>query len=283
MAGLERLDFIVVQVTTPPFDAVQVLREDDGSYAVELSARDASAPYEPQQVTALASLGLVPPTEAAPGGWRSAPGVGPSSPDEATTMADGVLSKVFGVEADAAIDVRHGNERAVREAAARVTAIRSTIEPVVAALSPGGTAVQDDDGDFVLDLGHVRVFVAVRALPGPPPPIVRVFAITNAGVTLSSELGLFLSRLNFTLMFGRFSIDAENASVWFDETLLGEHVTPEELRFTIEMVASTANEWDQKIASMFGGRVRSPEEEAAAAAGAGAGAPAVKPGQGGYL
>ena len=52
--------------------------------------------------------------------------------------------------------------------------------------------------------------------------------------------------------------------MWFDETLLGEHVTAEELRFTIEMVASTANEWDQKIASMFGGKVRSPEGEGAA-------------------
>ena len=281
VAALGPLDFVVVGLSLPPFDAVQVLKEEDGSYAVELSARDASVPYEPQQVTALAALGLVPPTEAKPGGWRSAPGVGPSTVDEATTMADGVLSKVFGLAADAAVDVRHGSERETRAAAARVAAIRATIEPVVATLSPDGKPVQDDDGDYVLDLGHVRVFVAPRALPGPPPPVVRVFAITNAGVTLSSELGLFLSRLNFSLMFGRFSIDAENASVWFDETLLGEHVTPEELRFTIEMVASTANEWDQKIASMFGGQVRAPEGEEGAASTSPP--PALKPGQGGYL
>jgi hypothetical protein len=284
VGALAPLDFIVVQVSTPPFDAVQVLREDDGRFTIQLSARDESTPYEPQQVTALASLGLVPPTEAAPGGWRSAPGFGPSSVDEATSMADGVLSKVFGLDADAAVDVRHGSDRLVREAAARVAAIRSTIEPVVAALSPGNKVVQDEDGDYVLDLGHVRLFVAVRALPGPPPPIVRVFAITNAGVNISSELGLFLSRLNFTLMFGRFSIDVENASVWFDETLLGEHVTAEELRFTIEMVASTANEWDQKIASMFGGRVLAPQGEAdGEGAAPGSVPPAVKPGQGGYL
>jgi hypothetical protein len=114
-----------------------------------------------------------------------------------------------------------------------------------------------------------------------------VFAITNAGVNLSSELGLFLARLNFSLMFGRFSIDADNASVWFDETLLGEHVTEEELRFTVEMVAATANEWDAKIAGMFGGRVRAPEPAMGGAEGGAAvgpdGSPANKPGQGGYL
>src|SRR4051794_14197199 len=278
VAALGPLDFVVVGLSTPPFDAVQVVREENASFTIELSARDESVPYAAEQVTALASLGLVPPAGGKPGGWRSADGIGPSSVDDATEVVDGVLSKVFGLAAAAAVDVRHGSEREARAAVARVAKIRSTIEPVVAALSPDGKPVQDDDGDYVLDIGHVRVFVAPRALPGPPPPIIRVFAITNAEVTLSSELGLFLSRLNFSLMFGRFSIDADNASVWFDETLLGEHVTDEELRFTIEMVAGAANEWDQKIASMFGGKVRSPEGGPEA----GAAAP-TKPGQGGYL
>jgi hypothetical protein len=278
VAALGPLDFVLVGLAVPPFDAVQVLREEDGSFVIELSARDELTPFSPEQVTALAPLGLAPPAGGKPGGWRSPEGLGRSSVDEVVGIVDRVLSEVFGIEAGAAVDVRHGSERAARQAAARVAAIRSTVEPVVAALSPEGKAVQDEDGDYVLDFGHTRVFVAPRALPGPPPPVVRVFAITNAGVTLSSELGLFLSRLNFSLMFGRFSIDAENTSVWFDETLLGEHVTAEELRFTIEMVASTGNEWDQKIASMFGGQVRSPEAPDAAAA-----ASTTKPGQGGYL
>jgi hypothetical protein len=266
-------------MSAPPFDAVQVLREEDGRFSVELSARDASVPYSPEQVTALAPLGLTPPPGGKPGGFRSPEGFGPASVDEAVTVVDGVLSKVFGLAAEAPVDVRHGSEREVRAAAARVARIRTTIEPVVAALSPDGKPVQDEDGDYILDLGHARVFVAPRALPGPPPPIIRVFAITNAEVTLSSELGLFLSRLNFSLMFGRFSIDADNASVWFDETLLGEHVTAEELRFTIEMVAGTANEWDQKIASMFGGKVRTPENPD----GAPTSPSPTKPGAGGYL
>jgi hypothetical protein len=113
-------------------------------------------------------------------------------------------------------------------------------------------------------------------MPGRPA-IIRVFAITNAGLNLTAELGLFLARLNFSLMFGRFSIDTDHQAVWFDETLLGDHVTDEELRVTVEMVASTANEWDQKIASTFGGRTRDPSSTE------GAPAPGGKPGQGGYL
>jgi hypothetical protein len=99
-------------------------------------------------------------------------------------------------------------------------------------------------------------------------------------LNLTAELGLFLARLNFSLMFGRFSIDTDHQAVWFDETLLGDHVTDEELKFTVEMVASTANEWDQKIAATFGGRIRDPQEEQSTSDGP---TPTSKPGQGGYL
>lgn len=157
--------------------------------------------------------------------------------------------------------------------------MRASIEPVLASIL-GKAAERDADGDYILDLGHVRVFVAPRALPGRPPPIIRIFAITNAGVALTPELGLFLSRLNFTLMFGRFSIDADNSAIWFDETLLGDHVTPEELRFIVEMVATTANEWDQKLAQMFGGKTRAPGEAGTAGPPP---TPNTKPGSGGYL
>jgi hypothetical protein len=293
VSALAPLDFVLVAVPRPPFDAVQVLREDDGSLAVVVAGRNVAAgapPYTPEQLTALARLGF--PAAAGAEGGAEGKGVSPAglrvatSPADAAaaaTLVDSLLGDVFGVEPGNPVDVRHGSERDAREAAQRIEHMRACIEPVLAELSGGTPAPQDDDGDYVLDIGHVRVFVAPRALPGRPPPIIRVFAITNAGVNLGSELGLFLGRLNFSLMFGRFSIDADNASVWFDETLLGEHVSAEELRFTVEMVAATANEWDQKIAGMFGGRIRSPESLPPPGGAAPDGAPTNKPGQGGYL
>ena len=279
VATLAPLDFLLVGVPRPPYDAVQVLREDEGAFAVQLSVRDpaAATPYSPEQLAALVRLGF-------PGVGEGVPkaAVAPADPSAAAALVDAVLGEVFGVDEATPVDVRHGSEREARLAEERVRTMRSCIEPVLTAMSDGKPPVQDDDGDYILDIGHVRVFVAPRSLPGRPPPIIRVFAITNAGVNLSSELGTFLGRLNFSLMFGRFSIDADNGAVWFDETLLGEHVTDEELRFTIEMVAATANEWDEKIAGMFGGRVRTPDSLPAASPPDGA-APANKPGQGGYL
>ena len=274
VGALAPLDFVLVGRSTAPLAAVRVLREEDGSLAVSIAPQELT----PEQVTTLARLGF--PAVSSPGEPPTA-AVPPADPAAAAALVESVLAEVFGVEASAAVDERPGTERDVRAAAQQVQAMRTAIEPVLAAINGGTPAPQDEDGDYLVDLGHVRVFVAPRSMPGRPPPIIRVFAITNAGVNVSSELGLFLARLNFSLMFGRFSIDAENASIWFDETLLGEHVTDEELRFSVEMVAATANEWDQKLASMFGGRTRSPDE-LPATGGEGANVPN-KPGQGGYL
>ena len=116
----------------------------------------------------------------------------------------------------------------------------------------GAPAPVDADGDYALKLGSVEVFVSPLALPNMLP-VVRVFAITNVEVNLTAELGLFLSRANFALMFGRFALDTDHRAVWFSETLLGEAFSDEELRFTVAMVAETADEWDDRIAEMFGG------------------------------
>jgi hypothetical protein len=81
-----------------------------------------------------------------------------------------------------------------------------------------------------------------------------VFAITNTDVSVGPELGLMLARLNFGLLFGRFALDAEHRAIWFDETLLGANVTIDQLRFTVNVVAQTASEWDRRLQQVFGGR-----------------------------
>nr|MDJ0869650.1 hypothetical protein [Myxococcota bacterium] len=61
--------------------------------------------------------------------------------------------------------------------------------------------------------------------------------------------------------------------------LLGDHFVDEELRFAIDVVARTADEWDDRLKQMFGGATyqevvtgRTRHE-----------VPPTKPGQGGYL
>jgi len=122
--------------------------------------------------------------------------------------------------------------------------------------------------------------VAPRSAPNGQI-VVRVFAITNVAVNINPELGLFLTRLNFGLMFGRFALDADHRSIWFDESLLGEQFREEELRFAIQVVASTADEWDDRMKQMFGGATY----QEVLSGRANGGPPPTKPGEGagGYL
>ena len=113
--------------------------------------------------------------------------------------------------------------------------------PVPLRHQEGQRPPQDPDGDYVLALGDVHAIVAPRAITGGPL-VVRVFSITNTGVKVVPELGLFLARLNFGLTFGRFALDTEHDAIWFDETLVGDQFTDDDLRFTIRVVASTADE-----------------------------------------
>ena len=270
VAALEPLAFVVVGLPQPPFDALQARREEDDTFVVELASRDTSAPFTPEQAAGLGALDFK-----EEGQTWVAPAV--KDADAAVDLVERVLTTVLGVEPATAIDLRHGTLRDERAAAAKLEEMRAFIGPVLQELV-GVAPTIDEDGDFVLDLHGMRVFVAPRALPGRPP-IIRVFCITNAGLNLSSELGLFLARVNFSLAFGRFSIDVDHGAVWFDETLLGDQVTPEELRFVVEIVAETAGEWDERIASMFGGRFRETDASGAPAPEA----VTTKPGEGGYL
>ena len=111
---------------------------------------------------------------------------------------------------------------------------------------------QDEDADDVIPSGDVPVVVAPRTTH-EAQVIVRLFSICNVGVHVTPDLGLFLARLNFGLMFGRFALDVEPSAIWSDETPLGEEFREEELRFAIRMVASTAAEWDERFKQLFGG------------------------------
>jgi hypothetical protein len=278
VASLEPLGFVVVGLPQPPFDAIQLRHEDDGTFVVEIASRDAATPFTDVQAKALADAGFVASGET----WAGSPV--PTSA-AAVDVLERVLGDVLGVGPATPVDVRHGTLRDERAAEAKLTEMRAFIEPVLQSILGGTAAPTDPDGDYIVDVHGSRVFVAPRSVPGRPP-IIRVFAITNAGLNLTPDLGLFLARLNFSLAFGRFSIDTDHRAVWFDETLLGDQVTADELTFVVGVVAQTSAEWDEKIASMFGGTYRTVPGE-----GDGDGGPTStststtpsKPGEGGYL
>jgi T3SS (YopN, CesT) and YbjN peptide-binding chaperone 1/T3SS (YopN, CesT) and YbjN peptide-binding chaperone 3 len=273
--ALEPFGFVATSPVGEPLHVVEVARGEDHRLEVRVPGRPPFVPELPEEVRGrLRSLGFAsekPSDRTRP--WTCAV----ADAAAAVELAQRILREGFGVEAAAALDVMHGNHRAEVEARQRLAAARERVEKVVAALS-GGKPQQDADGDYVLPIQDVHVVVSPRAMPGGPV-LVRVFAIANVGVSVTPELGLFLARLNFGLMFGRFTLDAEHASIWFDETLLGDQFSDEELRFAIQVVSSTADQWDDRLKQMFGGvtyqEVLKGRSDHAA--------PTTKPGHGGYL
>ena len=247
--ALEAFAFLLASPAGKPLHTVEVTRSEAGDLEVRVPGRPPIVPELAASVrAALRERGFgsaKPEDPTVP--WVHAAGDAAAAVD----LVQRVLGEVFEEKPDAALDVVHGSHRAEHESLQKVAVARAQIERVLAE-KIGRRPEQDEDGDYLVPIGDVRVTVAPRAAPGGPL-IVRVFAITNVGVRVAPELGLFLARMNFRLMFGRFALDAEHAAIWFDETLLGDQLSDEALRFTVGIVASTTDEWDDRIQQMFGG------------------------------
>jgi hypothetical protein len=273
--ALEPFEFVAVGPSGEPLHLVEVTRREDLRLEVRVPGRPPILPELPIPVrSALRERGFA----SADPADRTRPWVHEvADAAAAADLALRLLAEVFGEKPDAKLDVAHGSHKAEHVARQKLAVARQRVEKVVQEVA-GRRVEQDHDGDYVLPMRDVHVVVAPRVAPGGPV-IVRIFAITNVGVAVTPELGLFLARLNFGLMFGRFALDADRRSIWIDETLLGDAFTDEELRFTIDVVASTADQWDDRLKQMFGGatyqealaeRIQRPEA-------------LTKPGQGLYL
>jgi hypothetical protein len=247
--ALGAFEFLIVGPPDNPLSRLEIARAETGALEVAVPGRPAFLPELDVPVrSALRERGFASEDAAD----RSKPWRAPVADSQAAVaLVERVLREVFGGKPDAALDVVHGSRRAQHEAQQKLAALRKQVEPVLVDAF-GKLPEQDADGDYLLPIGDVRVVVAPRALPGGPC-LVRVFAVTNVGVEVAPELGLFLARLNFGLMFGRFALDAEHRAIWFDETLVGDKLCEESLRFTIHVVSTTADEWDDRLKQMFGG------------------------------
>lgn len=247
--ALDAFDCIVVAPAGRQLEALEVVRLEEGGLEARVPGRPAPFPnLTIEQRDQLESRGFEnkePDNVLEPWAKRVA------DASAAVELLEDVRVGIFGAKPDTRLDIAHGSHRLEHEARQKLTFARGRIEKIVEELL-GNAPDRDPDGDFVLPIGQVHVMVAPRAgIDGSV--VIRVFAVTNLGINVTAELGLFLARLNFGLMFGRFSLDVEHRSIWFDETLLGEHFREEELRFAVEVVSTTADAWDDRLKQMFGG------------------------------
>jgi T3SS (YopN, CesT) and YbjN peptide-binding chaperone 1 len=270
--SLEPFDFVAVVPDGQNLQVTEAARREDGGLEVRVPGRPRVFPELELAVrSALRERGFSSDDPSDP----TEPWVcGADDAGSAVTLLQDVLVEVFGAKREAKLDLGHGSHRSEHEVKQKLALARTRIEAIVTDLLEKAPE-RDDDGDYVLPIGQVHVMVAPRATPDAQV-VIRIFAITNVDVNVTPDLGLFLARMNFGLMFGRFALDAEHRAIWFDESLLGEQFREEELRFAIHMVSSTADGWDDRLKQMFGGiKYQEVLEGASAKA-----APPIKPGEG---
>jgi hypothetical protein len=273
--ALEPLAFVALGTPGRALQFVEVARSADGTLEVRIPGRPPGFPEigEPER-SVLADQGFTsekPADSARPWSRRV------RDAREAVDVARGLSVALFGAKPDAPVDVLHGSHQAEHEASQRLAELRKRLEPLLTAIV-GRAPEQDADGDYLIPVADVRVVIAPRVAPRGLP-VLRIFTVTNLGVSPSPELAVLLARLNFGLMFGRFVLDVAHQTIWFDETLIGSQFGEEELRFVIELVASTGDQWDDRLKQLFGGvtyqeALASREEREVAKH---------KPGEGGYL
>ena len=247
--ALLAFECIVVSPVSRQLEATEVMRREDGGLEVRVPGRPPPFPsLSSGEREALEACGFESGDSQNPLELWVKPVAGE---DAAVDLLQQVRVEVFGAKPDVRLDIAHGSHRLEHEARQKLALARERIERILEDLL-GKPAERDPDDDYVLPVGQVHVTVAPRAgLDGAI--VIRVFAVTNVGINVTAELGLFLARLNFGLMFGRFSLDVEHRSIWFDETLLGEQFREEELRFAVQVVSTTADAWNDRLKQMFGG------------------------------
>lgn len=275
VSRLEPFDYVAISPVSAPLDVVEVTADEVGRLTVRIPGRPSPLPEVPPSTrVALTERGFSSADPAKPGEpWDFTTEVA----EEAVTATTMVMAEIYQHSDSERLDITHGSHRQEHETELRLDALRERIEELLTGLL-GHPPPTDADGDYQYSVGDTLVVIAPRPLASGRVAL-RVFAVTNVGVKVTPELGLFLARLNFGISFGRFVVDPEHQAIWVDETLLGEETSAEELRFICGTVARIAAEWDERIKQLFGGATYRDVLQKRTDAGA----PESKPGLGGYL
>lgn len=248
---LERFDYVSVGSPTMPFLALEVGRTESDELEVRVPPRLPATPIPPPKRAQLVEAGFQSDDAGNPlRPWIQAV----ATPVDAVDVAIGTLQDIFDVRLESKLDLLHGSRREEHEAALRLEELRGQVEGLLTEIL-GHVPERDSDDDFICPSDQLRIIVGPRVVAGGLA-IVRVIAITNTGVTVTPDLGLSLARLNFGIVIGRFALDVDNRSIWFDETLLGDEISHERLHVVVDVVARTASQWATRLQQMFGGRTQ---------------------------
>lgn len=111
----------------------------------------------------------------------------------------------------------------------------------------------DERGSYHFRHGTTLVFI--QPIEWRNYTLVKVFAPLAVDVTRAdNDLAFFLADRNLNLLFGKLSLDVGRRSIWLEHTLLGDTLDAPELILTLEFIAFVADEFDEQIAEVAGGK-----------------------------
>jgi hypothetical protein len=111
------------------------------------------------------------------------------------------------------------------------------------------------DGRYAITQGSTAVFIC--PVQWEHYTLVQIFAPVAQDINstcINAEFALFLTNLNNQLLFGKFSFDDSRQTIWCEHVLLGDFLDARELIVALEMVALTADRYDEIIAERTGGK-----------------------------
>lgn len=112
--------------------------------------------------------------------------------------------------------------------------------------------VQEVDGAFVVRRGSAAVHVSIKPLH-KTDCIVQALAYVVQGAKIGPKVLGYLMRQNATNLLGAYGLLFDD-TITFSHTIMGANLDPNELRTTIATVAFVADESDDDIMKMAGGK-----------------------------
>ena len=104
--------------------------------------------------------------------------------------------------------------------------------------------------DFYLKYGSTVLEISIHPYE-EDDAVIEVLAFCVKGVQPSLELSSELLELNTEVVLGAFSM--KDDEIFFSHSFLGRRLRPEQFIASLEIVASTSDEYDEQIVAKFGG------------------------------
>ena len=138
-----------------------------------------------------------------------------------------------------------------------VEATRGRVQAYLRRMHPYLT---DEDNDYCVDVGTVRVYVRVEAPEGAGLTLIDVWSPFAFDVPVTPDLFEYIAQHAGFHTFGHLEVVTDDekgtAVVMLRHRLLGDVLDFDEFQLTVDGIAAAADKHDESFVARFGGRIR---------------------------